>query len=383
MPELFDILTSQTPEVFSADVPFSRLATSHASTSVASVITFTIASGPKIPGSQAIYRLVPQTDDVPDFSNFKQVNGTATYDNRVGIVNVITFFYDGVDHWYSIFQEAGAVPVDIVAPTISALLSTVGLQEITLTYDEDIDETSVPAPGDFTLSNGTVTNVSITNETFTLTTSAAFADGDTLAYTPGTNPIRDLSGNNAAAVPATAITVNGALELLFDSILGDITKDGTVYRTPTPDAATDRMAGATFIPANEDGWISYDFVSQGGAEGNNTNVFVGLDQADGATGNSIMDFYCWIAGDQTVRRRSQGVSDDGTYTLQSASIGGAVRIGRFGGVVQVHTSPDKVNWTPIYDLPNGTVSTPLYAKINFSLGDALHNPKIFGGVDKA
>ena len=95
---------------FNAAVPFSKIGVAHATQSVSGAITFTIAAGAKIPGAIAIYRLVADGINTPNFSAFKVVNTDTGYDNRINVVNVIKFTFDGVDHWVEIWQEKGALP---------------------------------------------------------------------------------------------------------------------------------------------------------------------------------------------------------------------------------------------------------------------------------
>jgi hypothetical protein len=95
---------------FNATVPFNKIGVAHATQTVAGLITFTIAAGVKVPGAVAIYRLVADGINNPSFSAFKIINTDTGYDNRSGIVNVIKFMFDGVDHWVEIWQEKGILP---------------------------------------------------------------------------------------------------------------------------------------------------------------------------------------------------------------------------------------------------------------------------------
>ena len=84
---------------------------------------------------------------------------------------------------------------------------------LTLTYDEPLDGSSTPASGDFTVSGGdqtrTVSRVSVTGSTVVLTldTGAEHLEaGIEVSYTPGTNKIRDVPGNEAEALSREAVT---------------------------------------------------------------------------------------------------------------------------------------------------------------------------------
>ena len=108
-------------------------------------------------------------------------------------------------------------PSDATAPS----LTTVGIDsdELVLSYSEVLDETSVPAPGDFAVtvahsitnevSTPTVSSVGMSGTDVTLTVSESVRASDTVAvtYTKGTNPIRDTARNEAAGFIRTATSV--------------------------------------------------------------------------------------------------------------------------------------------------------------------------------
>ena len=95
---------------------------------------------------------------------------------------------------------------------------------ITVAWNEPLDETSVPAASRFTVTvtpmgdpaqTREVTEVSVADKVVTLTLDrvAALSTSSTvtLSYAvPTTNPLRDLVGNNAAALDAQSVKVFGA-----------------------------------------------------------------------------------------------------------------------------------------------------------------------------
>jgi uncharacterized repeat protein (TIGR02059 family) len=106
-----------------------------------------------------------------------------------------------------------AVPTiteDSNAPTLSN--AAVSGSTLTITYNEPLDSTSVPANGDFAVTNaGTanpVTTVAVTGSTVVLTLTNAPTTGQAvlLNYTKGTNPIQDKAGNDAANVVGRSVT---------------------------------------------------------------------------------------------------------------------------------------------------------------------------------
>ena len=88
---------------------------------------------------------------------------------------------------------------DVTAPVLqTATVENAAPADIVLTYDESLDEASVPATTDFTIGGTdaggrTVTNVAVSETTVILTMSAAIVETNviTISYTAGANPIRD------------------------------------------------------------------------------------------------------------------------------------------------------------------------------------------------
>ena len=103
---------------------------------------------------------------------------------------------------------------DVTAPTlVSGLLArSVNDKLLVLTFSEAIDPTIVPAAGSFAVAldatPNVVTAVSVQGLTVSLTLTAAVVAGAlTVGYTaPGTNALRDLSGNLLATFTAAAVT---------------------------------------------------------------------------------------------------------------------------------------------------------------------------------
>ena len=98
---------------------------------------------------------------------------------------------------------------DTTAPVLQT--SVVTDAAVTLTYDEPLDENSVPAAGDFSLTDaGTpvaVSSVAVSGMAVSLTL-ARDVGVDTaviLNYTPGADPIRDLAQNPAAALTGRSL----------------------------------------------------------------------------------------------------------------------------------------------------------------------------------
>ena len=104
--------------------------------------------------------------------------------------------------------------VDGVKPLLRS--ASVDDAELTLSYNEALDGSSTPAPGDFTVKveggERSVSGVSVGGSAVTLTLAASVVQGKavTVSYALPTegpaNPIRDLAGNDAEAVTDQAVT---------------------------------------------------------------------------------------------------------------------------------------------------------------------------------
>ena len=103
------------------------------------------------------------------------------------------------------------------APTPPVFESAaVGGSTLTLTFNEDLDTSSVPAPGDFFVTVGSARRnvasggVSVSGATVTLTLASAVTAADTVMvrYTKGTNPLRDGRGHTVVTFTDQDVTNN-------------------------------------------------------------------------------------------------------------------------------------------------------------------------------
>ena len=131
-----------------------------------------------------------------------------------------------------IVDNDGDAAPDVTPPRL--LQRTVNGTTLVLTYDETLDDASVPAVGDFVVQSGgntiNVSQVSVDGSKVTLTLAAAVPANQAVSidYTPGANPIQDAAGNDAAPLSGTDVTppqltraaVNaGTLVLTYDETL--------------------------------------------------------------------------------------------------------------------------------------------------------------------
>ncbi len=129
----------------------------------------------------------------------------------------------------------GLVLMPTVPAFVSASVENATPTKVVLTYDIDLDEASVPATGDFTVTDHTVSSVAVSGATVELTLSTAVIYFDILyvTYTKGANPIQGaVGGLNAEDLSSTLITNNVAVTgnevgwwLASDE--STITKDGS------------------------------------------------------------------------------------------------------------------------------------------------------------
>ena len=101
--------------------------------------------------------------------------------------------------------------VEAIKPEL--LSAVVNEDELKLTYNETVDGSSTPEAGDFTVSGGdqarTVSNAAVSGSAVALTLDPAVEHGEagvTVSYTPGTNPIRDVAGNEAEALSRVPVS---------------------------------------------------------------------------------------------------------------------------------------------------------------------------------
>jgi hypothetical protein len=114
-----------------SDIPF-RTAIPFSSDSymaehlVTGSLTFTIDTANQIKGGGTYLRLVSDAQNVPAFSGMIEHGSSMGYDGRNAVTNLITFWYDGIDHFYSIAQSVGAMPA---LPGIPIRFATGGMIE--------------------------------------------------------------------------------------------------------------------------------------------------------------------------------------------------------------------------------------------------------------
>ena len=122
---------------------------------------------------------------------------------------------------------------DVTSPFLQSVATDETGALISLTYNETLDNSSIPAAGDFTFSpSRTISVFSVAGSVVTLSVSTAFMAGETITldYTVGTNPIQDLAGNDAASFSGEAVTNNVPLPYQVFDLEADEYLVGTVSK---------------------------------------------------------------------------------------------------------------------------------------------------------
>ena len=140
--------------------------------------------------------------EAKDFENSDDADGDGDYEVRVQVS-------DGANPVEAPLTVR-LLDVDDTAPML--LSATVNGATLTLTYDEPLGVSSTPEVGDFMVSGGdqtrTVSRVSVSGSTvlLTLDTGAEHLEaGIQVSYTPGTNPILDVPGNQAEGLSRESV----------------------------------------------------------------------------------------------------------------------------------------------------------------------------------
>lgn len=163
-------------------------------------------------GTQINVCRVANGTDIPTFpTNFKEATGSSGFDNAANVKNYYQFIYTNNKVIYSIFQEVGDTGVvDITAPTLtSATVENAAPTTLTLVFSEALDQTKTLLTTDFTLSGGKSDSAAVyVNATTVALTVTAFTNGEAITLNVAAGAVRDLAGNNLAAITARAITNN-------------------------------------------------------------------------------------------------------------------------------------------------------------------------------
>ncbi|HEV6964634.1 hypothetical protein [Roseateles sp.] len=364
---------------FSTAIPLTAVGTAYMpQQTVSSVLAFTLAASP-VRGAQVYLRLVADGTNAPTFTGIKEWGGSMGYDNRPGIVNNFEFFYDGYDAWFTVAQQVGATPVDLVAPTIAtATVENAAPTVVVLAGSEALDAAFVPAASAFTVSGHTVSSVAISGSNINLTVSAAFVNGEaarTAAYTqPGSNNVRDVAGNLLANFSDLSITNNvGAASQIVrltglqnTTESGDGTSGWNYASTLSGFGSNGGVCDLSFPNATDcEVYLTLGNVSSG------RDVVLGLDSVSGNSKDVFSaDYGIWTEGDGKLTKCTNG----STTTAGAAGTmvtGNKMRLKRVGSTITAAKYSGGV-WTDMATW-TGASTGQLFIGINFSGSGAQAN----------
>lgn len=84
--------------------------------SITGSLSFSPATSTSVPGGRCSARLVANGANTPTFSGMLEHGSSMGFDGRSGIVNDVTFWFDGNDYWFSVMQAAS--PIAILQPSV-------------------------------------------------------------------------------------------------------------------------------------------------------------------------------------------------------------------------------------------------------------------------
>lgn len=185
---------------------------------VSAVIAFTPATSPVAGGSNYV-RLTADGVNMPTFTGFKEWGGSLGYSNIASQLNIIQFWSDGTDEFFSVTQ-----PVTVAAPTVPGLMAapvgTAGDAQVSWAF-------TTPTSGGSTIIGYTITTSD--GKTGTGTSSPIVTTGHTngtaiTATAKATNAI----GTGTASPASQSVTPSAAVAVArLTSLSSDMTEGGT------------------------------------------------------------------------------------------------------------------------------------------------------------
>ena len=289
---------------------------------------------------------------------------------------------------------------DLINPSMQGL--HVNGTSLVIIFNELLDESSTPAPGDFTVDIGgtdyTPSGVSVRGAEVALTLSTAASMGDTvtLTYNRGTNRIKDLAGNEALAQTDQPVqnhtgATNSQPVFSTDAItvtVDENTASGTDFGAPVTATDTDtgdtlthlfHSSGAAIFTVGADGQLatfaSLDFESRSSYT---LPLYVRDNKGPTGSGDSVYDDSIkvtinvndvneapTIAGDAghnvdentttvgTYTVTDPDPADTHTWSIETGDDGALFQIGQTSGVLSFFNAPD-------YETPASSTSSNTY-----------------------
>jgi len=265
---------------------------------------------------------------------------------------------------YVVAGIPGVVVIDTTTnttvPVPPPLLSSADISSSTLAlnYDEVLDRASIPNPNDFVVDVNSapvaVTSVQISDKMVTLTLASPVANGDVVevSYTPGSNPTRDLTSDNAASFTNQSV-VNNTPAGTPPTVLNVTPADGAVNQSMTAPLVINfseamnendvviasSPCGGNGCPTYDNAWSNGDttlnLTKTGGPFEYNTLYSIEVYSAQSASGLPLSSSYRW------------------SFTTGSAPVvSNSNRIISGGIAAQICTDPKALNYQSSFGVSN-------------------------------
>lgn len=192
-----------------SSILFTKLNGRYSQQTVSSNLTLTANSTGAILNATTVLKLKGDGTHTLTLSGFD--NGTGTeFDKTLNTVNVFLFGNIEGTYVYTILTTY----IDSTASPVfqSASITNTNKAKIVLVTDLNLDSSSVPSTGDFTVTeNGsakTLSNIAISGKNVEITASSNFTAGTTvvLSYTAGSNPIQAGAGRTMSNLSSQSVT---------------------------------------------------------------------------------------------------------------------------------------------------------------------------------
>ncbi len=240
-------------------------------------------------------------------------------------------------------------PRDSIIPTLQ--VANLNGTSLVLIHSELLDSSSIPATGDFSLAGTTATVSSVTvrgaEVALTLSTAPAGSDTVTLAYTKGTNPIKDRAGNEAVSqtnwpVKNHTSATNRPAAFSAESITLTVDENSAMEANVGSEvAATDADSGDTLTYSFLSGYTDFSVDASG-------QIQVGSATLDFEGGTTTFETVLFVRDSKSPSGGSDSVFDDSihvTITVTNVDEAGEVTLpGTIRGgeeVTATLTDPDE------------------------------------------
>ncbi len=271
-----------------------------------------------------------------------------------------------------------SLTITIVDPTPPAFMKAEvpsNGQTIVLTYNENLDNSSIPAASDFSIAGITIDSVGVSGNKVTLILNSSTIIGKdetiTLNYTPNTNPIQDTEGSDAISLTNQTVDNKSTAD----------TTPPTVIKAEIP------AAGTTMIVTFDDNIKSTNFADAAGftitgsptvnvtavtADGTNNKVVLTLDTT---INEDIADTVYKLAYTQDASKLINDDSDNALVTFSDKAITNNSTVDQTSPLLQSATVPSAGTTIELtYDETLDSTSKP--ANSDFTISGSSLSAKV-------